>query len=513
MGEAKRRRQQQRAEGKLTKKLNLDDILTEAERHARREYRLKPHGDRFAELNIKAYRRDGTIMSMEAASHPAHRTEVIAHLRRLLREKGAFAYAILLEGWVSARARAAGWSSSSGVQAMRPRDQDDRVEVLYAIAGNGRDFRARGWEIERSSTGRVQRIKPVEAKYSIGPGLHDLLVPMLAGPPRMRFGRLAALTELVFLILEREQVLPADADYWLSDPSLLAAGLRRHGAEDVSLAEAEELAVHHLEIAEVILMDQEKQQLMHRICSRRGVDDSQDFAALRAAPLSTDERRFVDEMEKLAREQKEALEHYQVDFSLMPSIALYSRRSGIEPGITEADKALIKVRYQAFAETRLPLEEWLKRTTPSLIVCIHPVPPLNTQFELEPLICAQPIDGEITLEEYFFADMSPLQRPVYVRMIRRGADDFYTSTLEASREEILRMWGEKGLLHADPDGRFIARVETRLIGGTKPHFSGACAEMAVSLHLQIDHGASSTSKGSSKPRAARLSDQQKGRTT
>src|SRR5262249_13119376 len=124
MGEAKRRRQQQRAEGKLTKKLNLDDILTEAERHARREYRLKPHGDRVAELSIKAYRRDGTIMSMEAASHPAHRTEVIAHLRRLLREKGAFAYAILLEGWESVKAMAAGWSSSSGDQAMRPRDQD-----------------------------------------------------------------------------------------------------------------------------------------------------------------------------------------------------------------------------------------------------------------------------------------------------------------------------------------------------------------------------------------------------
>jgi hypothetical protein len=112
----------------------------------------------------------------------------------------------------------------------------------------------------------------------------------------------------------------------------------------------------------------------------------------------------------------------------------------------------------------------LERATPKLITCVQTDPLTPTQFRLEPIIRARPIDGEITLRENYYADpsLSPLRRPVFVRVIRRGADDyFYTSTFESDREEVLRGWGEAGLLHADPDGRFITRIETLLTGDAK----------------------------------------------
>jgi hypothetical protein len=305
MGEAKRRRQ------RTEKKLTLDDLVKEAERHARREYQYRPHGDHFADLHIMAYERDGHALIIRLDwEDRAQRPQKIANLRQLFREKNVFAYATLLEGWASAKSNAVGWMPGSSDEAARPREQDDRIEFILATACNGAGYLSSVMRIERSSTGRVQRFKRWEdlGENPISPnGLTSLLVPRIDGPPKMRFGRVAALAELIFVIIIREHVR-WDGDYWLADPVLLAAALRRHGAEDVTLAEAAEIAVHH-----------------HGIVS-----------TIRAR-----------EGGKLDEEVKEAWEHYEVDVALMPSIALYALRAGIEPGMTEVDRALIKAAVEA----------------------------------------------------------------------------------------------------------------------------------------------------------------------
>jgi hypothetical protein len=65
------------------------------------------------------------------------------------------------------------------------------------------------------------------------------------------------------------------------------------------------------------------------------------------------------------------------------------------------------------------------------------------------------------LAEGYDAKYSPLGCPVYWRIVKQGAEEFYCSTFQVPRHQVFKAWGEKGLAHCDPvTGMAVARIET-----------------------------------------------------
>ena len=84
-------------------------------------------------------------------------------------------------------------------------------------------------------------------------------------------------------------------------------------------------------------------------------------------------------------------------------------------------------------------------------------------FCIEPRIDEDDSSFDEVFDEGFDPDGSPLARPVYWRIVRRGNQKFYLSTAMATRDEATRVWGEKALSHCDPvAGIAVIQFETML---------------------------------------------------
>jgi hypothetical protein len=69
-------------------------------------------------------------------------------------------------------------------------------------------------------------------------------------------------------------------------------------------------------------------------------------------------------------------------------------------------------------------------------------------------------DGDEVIDEGFDPHSILLARPVYWRLVKRGAEQIYVSTFDATRQEISKRWGQDGLAYCNPvTGRAAVTLE------------------------------------------------------
>jgi len=106
------------------------------------------------------------------------------------------------------------------------------------------------------------------------------------------------------------------------------------------------------------------------------------------------------------------------------------------------------------------LAEILRTAQPRLICRVDPED--DQRFRLTPFISDVERGWDEIIDEGFDPDHSPLG-PVYWRIIKRGDERFYCSTYLATRDEIVRGWGTRGLAYRNPViGMAVAQIETSL---------------------------------------------------
>ena len=100
------------------------------------------------------------------------------------------------------------------------------------------------------------------------------------------------------------------------------------------------------------------------------------------------------------------------------------------------------------------LAEYLRSARPHLICRVEPQgTPYIRYFE--------PADEVIS--EGYDPDHSPLGCSVYWRIVNRGNEQIYCSTFLATRDQVIKVWGTKGLVYCDHITRMaVARIETIL---------------------------------------------------
>jgi hypothetical protein len=106
--------------------------------------------------------------------------------------------------------------------------------------------------------------------------------------------------------------------------------------------------------------------------------------------------------------------------------------------------------------------EYLRSAQPRLI-CRVDARPKQGEFKLTEYI--REVDGgwEEVIDEGYDPDHSPLGCPVYWRIVNRGDERFYCSTFLATRAQVIKGWGRKGLAYCNPvTGMAVARIETNL---------------------------------------------------
>jgi len=109
------------------------------------------------------------------------------------------------------------------------------------------------------------------------------------------------------------------------------------------------------------------------------------------------------------------------------------------------------------------LEEYLKAAQPRLVIRV--VRGTGLKFKVTPYIKEVEHGCEEVIEEGFDPDHSPLGVPVYWRIIKRGDERLYCSTHLLRRDQLIRVWGTRGLVYCDPvTGMAVARIETVLPG-------------------------------------------------
>jgi hypothetical protein len=105
------------------------------------------------------------------------------------------------------------------------------------------------------------------------------------------------------------------------------------------------------------------------------------------------------------------------------------------------------------------LGEYLKAAQPRLIVRVEVA--TGTTFKRTPHIREVEDHQDEVLEEGYDPYHSPLGCPVYWRVVKRGDQQFYCSTFEASRDQIKKVWGSLGLVYCDHiTGRAVVQLET-----------------------------------------------------
>jgi hypothetical protein len=109
------------------------------------------------------------------------------------------------------------------------------------------------------------------------------------------------------------------------------------------------------------------------------------------------------------------------------------------------------------------LEHLLRAARPRLITRVNPDLKDRTRYMLSSHIREGEPAGDEIIDEGFDPYHSPLGCPVYWRVIVRHGREFYCSTLQVTREQILKAWGTEGLAYCDPlTGTAIACIETVL---------------------------------------------------
>ena len=87
----------------------------------------------------------------------------------------------------------------------------------------------------------------------------------------------------------------------------------------------------------------------------------------------------------------------------------------------------------------------------------------DNRFECTPCISDIEDDYVEVIDEGYDPHHSPLGCPVHWRVVNRGDEQFYCSTFLATRAQVIKGWGLKGLVYCDRvTGVAVARIETRL---------------------------------------------------
>jgi hypothetical protein len=105
--------------------------------------------------------------------------------------------------------------------------------------------------------------------------------------------------------------------------------------------------------------------------------------------------------------------------------------------------------------------EYLRSAQPRLLCRIDPAG--NLGVKLTPYISEVNIGWKEVIDEGYDPHHSPLGCPVYWRVVNRGDEQFYCSTFLATRAQVIKGWGTKGLTYCDPITEMaVARIETNL---------------------------------------------------
>jgi hypothetical protein len=107
------------------------------------------------------------------------------------------------------------------------------------------------------------------------------------------------------------------------------------------------------------------------------------------------------------------------------------------------------------------LAEHLRSAKPRLICRVDMEG--DRRCKLTPYISEVERGWDKLISEGYDPDHSPLGCPVYWRIVNRGDEQFYCSTFAATRDQIIKAWGTRGLTYYDPvTGMAVARIETFL---------------------------------------------------
>lgn len=107
-------------------------------------------------------------------------------------------------------------------------------------------------------------------------------------------------------------------------------------------------------------------------------------------------------------------------------------------------------------------EDVLRSVRPRLICRVEPQG--DRRYQVTPYINQNEDASEEITSEGYDPTHSPLGCPVYWRIVKRGgAEQFYLSTFQATRDQVTRTWGAAGLIYCDPvTGIAFAQIETKL---------------------------------------------------
>jgi alkylated DNA nucleotide flippase Atl1 len=80
----------------------------------------------------------------------------VAMMRARMREEKIVAYSVVAEAWSAVQPK--GWKVTD--PHVRPSEDPQRVEIVLALATDGKETEWRRWRIERNATGRVVALEP-----------------------------------------------------------------------------------------------------------------------------------------------------------------------------------------------------------------------------------------------------------------------------------------------------------------------------------------------------------------
>jgi hypothetical protein len=111
--------------------------------------------------------------------------------------------------------------------------------------------------------------------------------------------------------------------------------------------------------------------------------------------------------------------------------------------------------------------EYLRSAQPRLI-CRVDTEEEGRRCKLTPFISEAECGWDEIISEGYDPDQSPLGCPVYWRIVKRGDEQFYSSTFLAMRAQVIKGWGTKALAYCDPvTGTALARFDTLLTGASR----------------------------------------------
>lgn len=109
------------------------------------------------------------------------------------------------------------------------------------------------------------------------------------------------------------------------------------------------------------------------------------------------------------------------------------------------------------------LADFLRLARPRLICRVDPEG--GQHFRLTSFVSETERGWDEVLTEGYDPKGSPLGCPVYWRIVNRGDEQLHCSTFLATRDQIIKGWGKKGLAYRNPvTGTAVVQIETSLVG-------------------------------------------------